>query len=62
MLRKNNNLVIDMTGKCLKEFERLNTTVRSIYNLEDNKVFIVLEDATNLTDWEDVNFPMIPYT
>ena len=46
-----------MAGKYLEEFKRLNTTARSIYDLEDSNVLIVLEDGTNLTDWEDVKFP-----
>ena len=44
-----------MTSKYLKEFEELNTTTDSIYDLEDNEVLIILEDGTNLTSWDDVN-------
>ena len=38
----------------LKEFESLNATTLSIYNLEDYDVLIILKDGTNLTDWDDV--------
>ena len=41
-------------NKCLEDIERMNTTTRSICDLEGNSVLIVLEDGTNLTDWEDV--------
>lgn len=44
-----------MASKYLKEFEELNTTTDSIYDLEDNEVLIILEDGTNLTSWDDVN-------
>ena len=43
-----------MTNKYLKEFEKLNTTTESIYDLGDLKVLIILKDGTNLTDWKDV--------
>ena len=38
----------------LKEFEKLNTTTESIYDLGDLEVLIVLNDGTNLTSWDDV--------
>ena len=38
----------------LKEFEKLNTTTDSIYDLGDLDVLIVLKDGTNLISWEDV--------
>ena len=38
----------------MKEFEKLNTTTESIYDLGDFKVLIILKDGTNLTDWKDV--------
>lgn len=38
----------------LKEFEKLNTTTDSIYDLGDLDVLIVLKDGTNLTSWDDV--------
>ena len=44
-----------MTSKYLKNFEELNTTTDSIYDLGDNQVLIILKDGTNLTDWEDVD-------
>lgn len=38
----------------LKEFEKLNTTTSSIYDLEGLDVLIILKDGTNLTRWRDV--------
>ena len=38
----------------LKEFEKLNTTTDSIYDLGDLDVLIILKDGTNLTNWPDV--------
>lgn len=38
----------------LKEFEELNTTTSSIYDLEGLDVLIILKDGTNLTCWGDV--------
>lgn len=43
--------IVDITWD---EFEEMNNTTKSIYDLEDNKVLIILKDGTNLTDWEDV--------
>ena len=43
-----------MTSKYLKEFEELNTTTDSIYDLEEHDVLIILKDGTNLTSWDDV--------
>ncbi|MBR6024468.1 MAG: hypothetical protein IK044_05925 [Methanobrevibacter sp.] len=40
--------------KCLKEFEKLNTTSESIFDLGDFGVLIILNDASNLTSWDDV--------
>lgn len=37
-----------------KEFEELNTTTTSIYDLGDLEVLIILNDGTNLTSWDDV--------
>lgn len=42
------------SNEYLEDFERLNTTTKSIYDLEDNNVLIVLKNGTKLTDWEDV--------
>ena len=42
------------SNEYLEDFERLNTTTKSIYDLEDNNVLIILKNGTNLTDWEDV--------
>ncbi len=41
----------------LKEFEQLNSTCESIYELGDVKVLIVLKDGTNLTDYLDIENP-----
>ena len=38
----------------LKDFENLNISTPSIYDLGDYEVLIVLKDGTNITDWEDV--------
>lgn len=47
----------DISGReYLEEFEELNTTCDSIYDLGDFKVLIILEDGTNLTDWEYVEY------
>ncbi len=43
-----------MESKYLKEFEELNTTCKSIYDLGDFDVLIILKDGTNLTSWDDV--------
>lgn len=48
--------VIDMASGFLKQFEKMNTTTKSIYDLEDFKVLIILKDGTNLTSWEDVEW------
>ena len=45
-----------MAGEYLKEFERLNTTTESIHDLKGHKVLIILNDGTNLTSWEDVEW------
>ena len=45
-----------MTYECLKEFEKLNTTTKSIYDLGNLKVLIILKDGTNLTSWDDVKY------
>ena len=37
-----------MTSEYLEEFEKLNTTTDSIYDLEDCEVLIILSDGTNL--------------
>ena len=43
-----------MASKYLKEFEELNTTTDSIYDLGEHDVLIILKDGTNLTSWDDV--------
>ena len=35
----------------LYDFEHLNTTTESIYELRDFNVLIILTDGTNLTNW-----------
>lgn len=42
------------TKKHLDEFERLNKTTKSIFDLGSYDVLIILEDGTNLTSWDDV--------
>ena len=43
-----------LTSKNLKDFDKLNTTTESIFELDGNDVLIILKDGTNLTNWEDV--------
>ena len=43
-----------LTSKHLKEFEELNTTTDSIFDLQDHSVLIILRDGTNLTSWSEV--------
>ena len=38
----------------LYDFEHLNTTTESIYELREFNVLIILIDGTNLTNWRDV--------
>ena len=38
------------------EFEKLNTTTESIYELNGLDVLIILKDGTNLTSWNDVTW------
>ena len=51
-----NDVRTNMTYECLKEFEKLNTTTKSIYDLGNLKVLIILKDGTNLTSWDDVKY------
>ena len=44
----------DVRNRYFKEFEQLNTTTSSIYDLGDLEVLIILKDGTNLTSWMDV--------
>ena len=55
-IEKINNPEIDeeIRNKYFKEFEELNTTTSSIYDLGDLEVLIILKDGTNLTSWSDV--------
>ena len=41
----------------LRDFEALNTTCESIYELGDVKVLIILKDGENLTDYLDIENP-----
>ena len=50
-----------MSSKYLKEFEKLNTTTDSIYDLGEHDVLIILEDGTNLTSWDDVPKKSVKY-
>ena len=38
----------------LYDFEHLNTTTESIYELREFNVLIILTNGTNLTNWKDV--------
>ena len=40
----------------LKDFENLNMTTPSIYDLGDHEVLIILKDGSNITDWSDVEY------
>lgn len=42
-------------GTSFEEFEKLNTTTKSIHKLGEHDVVIVLNDGTNLTSWDDVD-------
>lgn len=44
----------DDVRRYFKEFEQLNTTTSSIYDLGDYNLLIILKDGTNLTRWSDV--------
>lgn len=44
----------DIINRYFSQFEDLNTTTSSIYNLGDLEVLIILKDGTNLTSWADV--------
>lgn len=46
---------LDNKSDYIKEFERMNTTCESIYDLDDLDVLIILKDGENLTDWDDVS-------
>ena len=41
----------------LREFEKLNTTTKNIYELGDLRVLIILRDGRNLTDYLDIENP-----
>lgn len=44
----------DVRDRYFRQFEQLNTTTSSIYDLGDLEVLIILKDGTNLTSWTDV--------
>ena len=44
-----------MIRKELREFEMLNTTTQSIYELNEFNVLIILKDGSNLTSWDFVD-------
>lgn len=44
----------DIRNRYFREFEELNRTTSSIYDLGDLEVLIILKDGTNLTSWDDV--------
>jgi hypothetical protein len=44
-----------MISKQLREFEMLNTTTQSIFELNDLNVLIILKDGSNLTSWDYVD-------
>lgn len=44
----------DIRNRYFRQFEELNTTTSSIYDLGDLEVLIILKDGTNLTSWRDV--------
>ena len=44
-----------MTSKYLKEFEELNTTTDSIYDLGEDKVLIIATDGKKFTNWKDIH-------
>ena len=45
---------VKQTDDPLADFENLNTTTKSVFDLGRHKVLIILKDGTNLTDWDDV--------
>lgn len=45
----------DMNTDYLKEFEQMNETTESVFDLGEHELLIVLNDGTNLTSWDDVD-------
>ena len=43
-----------MNTDYLKEFEQMNETTESVFDLGEHELLIVLNDGTNLTSWDDV--------
>ena len=48
-LKNNTN---NFYNRDLIEFEELNHTTSSIYNLDNFNVLLILKDGTNLTSWD----------
>ena len=44
-----------MNTDYLKEFEQMNETTESVFDLGEHELLIVLNDGTNLTSWDDVD-------
>ncbi len=44
-----------MNEDYLKEFEQMNETTESVFDLGEHELLIVLNDGTNLTSWDDVD-------
>ena len=44
-----------MNADYLKEFEQMNETTESVFDLGEHELLIVLNDGTNLTSWDDVD-------
>ena len=44
-----------MNADYLKEFEQMNETTESVFDLGKHELLIVLNDGTNLTSWDDVD-------
>jgi surface protein len=44
-----------MNADYLNEFEQMNETTESVFDLGEHELLIVLNDGTNLTSWEDVD-------
>lgn len=42
---------VNMNTDYLKEFERMNETTESVFELGESGLLIILNDGTNLTSW-----------
>lgn len=45
----------NMDADYLNEFEQMNETTESVFDLGEHELLIVLNDGTNLTSWDDVD-------